>query len=253
VEEEEGESDDYDSLVVDNSGLIIATLHTPPKARYHDGNNDGGTGHEEDQDSYTMPPLDAENTDELIHMSTSLDSLGWKKVFVDLRRHSPSVDIPSIPDISPSLAKLTTKAGSITSFFRNNSSFSKNQNNATEHGNATGTMVAKAANDSSTIVSNGRCEEEKSGVGTDHQQQDQQQCPVQTLREKHIVESKDVMAAFRDPIDKRFSLPIGHNMICAFSRGRLSTYLNKGGRPVMDTLAKELVEDIFTWAPSELQ
>ena len=36
-------------------------------------------------------------------------------------------------------------------------------------------------------------------------------------------------------------------MIVAFSRSKLSTYLNKAGRPVVDALAKALVEDIFAF------
>jgi hypothetical protein len=42
-------------------------------------------------------------------------------------------------------------------------------------------------------------------------------------------------------------LPMGHNMIVAFSRSSIRTYMNKGGRPVVDALAKEVVEDIFSW------
>ena len=34
-------------------------------------------------------------------------------------------------------------------------------------------------------------------------------------------------------------------MICAFSRGRVSSHMNRGGRPVMDALAKELVDEIL--------
>ena len=39
--------------------------------------------------------------------------------------------------------------------------------------------------------------------------------------------------------------PLGHNMIVAFSRSRWSAYMNKAGRPVVDALAKEIVDDIF--------
>jgi hypothetical protein len=34
-------------------------------------------------------------------------------------------------------------------------------------------------------------------------------------------------------------------MMVAFSRSRWSTYMNKAGRPVVDALAQELVDDIF--------
>jgi hypothetical protein len=40
-------------------------------------------------------------------------------------------------------------------------------------------------------------------------------------------------------------------MLVAFSRSRWSKYMNRGGRPVVDSLAKELVEDIFRWTRPE--
>eukprot|EP00536_Pseudo-nitzschia_multiseries_P009456 jgi/Psemu1/258162/estExt_Genewise1Plus.C_2640007 len=50
----------------------------------------------------------------------------------------------------------------------------------------------------------------------------------------------------RDNTNNRLVLrvPVGHNMIVAFSRDRISSFLNKGGRPVVDVLAKELVHEI---------
>ena len=73
---------------------------------------------------------------------------------------------------------------------------------------------------------------------------------------KTMVSSKDIInvvnkSKSRDYSDtddsNRFVLraPFGHNMIVAFSRDRLSTFLNKGGRPLVDALAKDVVHDIF--------
>ena len=73
---------------------------------------------------------------------------------------------------------------------------------------------------------------------------------MQELKQKKVVESRDVAKSIKLDADDpyhRLHLPVGHNMMVAFSRGRLSTFMNKGGRPVVDALAKELVEDIFSW------
>lgn len=77
---------------------------------------------------------------------------------------------------------------------------------------------------------------------------------LQTLQlQNRIVESREVATAVATPTDNRVALPLGHNMIVAFSRSRLSTFMNKGGRPVVDSLAQELVEDIFTWKKANRQ
>lgn len=64
--------------------------------------------------------------------------------------------------------------------------------------------------------------------------------------------SKDIATAVQiiyenNNNDNRVTLrvPVGHNMIVSFSRNRFATFLNKGGRPVVDALAKELVNDIL--------
>jgi hypothetical protein len=74
---------------------------------------------------------------------------------------------------------------------------------------------------------------------------------ITRLRKKgSVVGSKDVAEAVLGPAlldEEFFHWPLGHNMMVAFSRNRLSTYMNKAGRPVVDSLAKELVDDIFDW------
>lgn len=69
--------------------------------------------------------------------------------------------------------------------------------------------------------------------------------------ENRLVESREVALAVSSPEDNRIALPLGHNMIVAFSRNPWSTFMNKGGRPVVDALANELVRDIFTWERTE--
>jgi DNA gyrase/topoisomerase IV subunit A len=55
-------------VVVDEGKLVIARLHTRPI------------------DDLEQSEIEKEHTDELVQMSTALDALGWKKVFVDIIR-----------------------------------------------------------------------------------------------------------------------------------------------------------------------
>ncbi len=73
-------------------------------------------------------------------------------------------------------------------------------------------------------------------------------CPIRTLSSnREAVTSKNLCDAISSGGGGRFSLPFGHNSICAFERGSFSTAFNKGGRPVMDSLAINLIEDISMW------
>ena len=164
--------------VVDNSGLVIATMHTPPNI-----SNPNGEGF----------LFDSECDDDLVQMSNALDSLGWKKVFIDVRKEIPiGVSLPR--NISRKLAPYDAENG-----------FSDDLHK--------------------------KLDDLKAQKGTS-------------------VESREIKEAISSSVplrQSRLSLPLGHNMICAFSRSRISTLMNKGGRPVVDSLAKELVEDIFAW------
>ena len=182
---------DEDRLVVDDSGLVVATLHTPPRDEIAD---------EEDREELH---LNQEDEDELVLMSKSLDSLGWKKVFVDVRKEVPKIGIPKVSQLL--LGRNSNSSGNI------------------ETGSS-------ESDDNITNIDSG----EES---------------LDRLKEKGVVGSKDVAAAVSKPSfgEQEFHWPMGHNMIIAFSRSRLSTYLNKAGRPVVDSLARELVKDIFSW------
>ncbi|CAJ1942270.1 unnamed protein product [Cylindrotheca closterium] len=72
-------------------------------------------------------------------------------------------------------------------------------------------------------------------------------CIHSLKRQRTTLSSRDLASAVAQNNDNRFSWPLGHNMIVAFSRTRMSTLMNRGGRPVVDAVAKELVEDIFAW------
>jgi hypothetical protein len=191
------ETSDDDRLVVDDNGLVIAILHTPVKNK--------NESKEEQQDGTATINGTTNSTCELVQMSTSLDALGWKKVFIDVRKEMPNISLPK------SLRRLNININGITS--------SSSNNNNSNSGD--GEM-----DDSSERLRQ-----------------------IDLLRQRGVVGSRDVAAAVTSPIfDDKLHWPVGHNMMVAFSRSRWSTYMNKGGRPVVDSLAKELVQDIFTWS-----
>ena len=183
---EEQENGDDSCVVVDESGLVIATLHTPP--------------------GQASSCLNEEHEDELVQMSTALDALGWTKRFVDIRREVPRIAIPR--------------------------SFSKGIRKRAN-------LLSKSTGDLQPLGSSSEEDVTES---------------LDDLKLKKVVESRDVAKSVKldanDPYH-RLHLPVGHNMIVAFSRSRFSTFMNKGGRPVVDALAKELVEGIFSWKADE--
>jgi len=159
---------------------------------------------------------DDQSVDELLQMSNALDSLGWKKVFVDVRNEIPiSVNLPrniSLKRLSNS--NVSDKSTSCSDEFNDNTMNSNNSNEV-----------------------------------TGGQQNKKIPPPIRQLKQKRVVESRDVFSAVSLPDDNKLSFPLGHNMIVALSRSRISALINKGGRKVVDALAKELVEDIFSWHP----
>ena len=71
---------------------------------------------------------------------------------------------------------------------------------------------------------------------------------LQILKKRKVVGSGEVAEATRRAPDlNRIAWPLGHNMIVAFARDKKRASFYKGGRPVVDALASELVEFIFAW------
>lgn len=180
-----------DDYIVDENGMVIAALHTPAK---------------EDNGDEVLE----EHSDELHQMSSSLDKLGWKKVFVDVRKEMPSVELPK------SLGERLLRQ--------------KKQNSDADMVNSSGSNHSRDSVNS---------------TASDENSENSQS--LQALKKQKIVGSRDIANAVSTPEDNRVALPLGHNMIVAFSRSRFTTFMNKGGRPVVDALAKELVDDIFSW------
>lgn len=79
-------------------------------------------------------------------------------------------------------------------------------------------------------------------------------CPVKRLSiDRKSVASKELSRAVSSLGGNHISLPFGHNSICAFERGSFATEFNKGGRPVMDSLALSLVHDVSRWGSEEVE
>ena len=159
--------------------LVVATLRTTTN---------------EETDSTIGDP-----SNELHQMSVSLDSIGWKKVFVNLQNEMLSIKLPW-----PAWARWDRLLKSLWG----------------KRSNKCGVLMTR----------NNLC----------------------ALKKHKTVSSRDIMNAVNDANlntdeDNHIILrvPTGHNMIVAFSRSRISTFLNKGGRPLVGSLAKEFVRDIF--------
>lgn len=167
--------DDQGCVVLDDNGLVVAVFHTPCQSDASNGNgskevaSNGGAA--------------VDHADDLAIMSNSLDSLGWKKVFVDLRNEIP---------VGVNLPRLRRGASSYLS--------------------------------------------------------DDEMSPLKNLKTRKVVGSGEVAEATRKAPDlNRIAWPLGHNMIVAFSRDKKRASFYKGGRPVVDALANELIEFIFAW------
>jgi hypothetical protein len=187
----EESSDDSDEPA--QNKLFVASLHT---RRAHTEtlvvktNSGSKVAKRRESNSSSIQDYDDsqnEHKDELHHMSESLDKLGWKKVFIDIRSELPTMELPK--------------------------SFRKRRISLTD--------VDVTADDTNCIHA--------------------------LKKRRKSLPSKDLASAVALPNDNRVSWPLGHNMIVAFSRSRMSTFMNKGGRPVVNAVAKELVEDIFAW------
>jgi len=63
----------------------------------------------------------------------------------------------------------------------------------------------------------------------------------------NILQSKQLISVLSPPREGKLKLPMGHNLIVANSKTKLSHLRYKGGRPVMDHLAADLIDNIFSW------
>mmetsp|Transcript_7458 Transcript_7458/g.18843 ORF Transcript_7458/g.18843 Transcript_7458/m.18843 type:complete len:641 (-) Transcript_7458:141-2063(-) len=201
------EGDDLQKqLVEEHSDLHIATMHTP--AQHHDHLDD---------DVYERASSET-GDNELVHMSRSLDALGWKKVFVDPRKIVPKLSNPIRKSavVSAALARLSYLSNSSSG--SDGESFLDSDNEDSEHQEEDGPVMEAA--------------------------------DISRLKARGVAHSKEIFQALTAPPEANeqpFHWPFGHNMIVAMSRNSVYTYLNKGGRPIVDGIAAQLVDDIVAF------
>lgn len=147
--------------------------------------------------------------DELHAMSKALDSLGWKKIIVDLRPEIPAISLPRVVRKSSIVIESKMRRGTYDGIGSED----------------LGEVGEDLPHNNGTLADS--------------------QVLRASLRRKESIASRDAKEAFGSPRDGSLHLPVGHNMICAFSRGRVSSHMNRGGRPVMDALAKEIVNGML--------
>lgn len=89
--------------------LVIATLRTQSSSSSSCFKNDTYNTEEENKTNSENNDEKVENNDDLLIMSNSLDSLGWKKIFVDLRAEIPiGVKLPLVDGIRKRFHKSET-------------------------------------------------------------------------------------------------------------------------------------------------
>jgi Putative serine esterase (DUF676) len=184
----------------ETSSFFLAAAHTPQRS------------------SRPIQEYDStEEYNEVVAMSNSLDALGWKKVFIDMRQQVPRLAIPT------ALLLKSSNNNSIRSLFCQ----ARSDSNRSDETNTIMSDESECSDSGPLIID-----------------------PVTQLKQRRIVGSREVAAAMKAPVlENVIHWPIGHNMMVAFSRNRVSTFFNRGGRPIVDALAKELVDDIFAWRP----
>jgi len=196
--------------------LIVATLHTPRRERKKANSTVGRTScitensGVRDKYDYDRPT----NTDELLEMSTALDELGWKKVFVDIRSTLPYVPIPRIG-----------KMGGVDRL-----------SYALE-------LDYRTSGELDCCLEEGEKEESDSSPSI-------ARSVLSYKNRRNALQSRDVAIAFSSPDNNILSFPIGHNMMVADSSNIMSEFIYKGGRPIMDKLGSDLVNEILYWNQS---
>jgi len=69
--------------------------------------------------------------------------------------------------------------------------------------------------------------------------------------ENQTISSQELYRAFKNPY-KNLPLPIAHGMITVLSKNSLHESIYRGGRPVVDCLVHDLVQEIYEWEQPEM-
>eukprot|EP00585_Thalassiosira_rotula_P012575 CAMPEP_0196130760 /NCGR_PEP_ID=MMETSP0910-20130528/1027_1 /TAXON_ID=49265 /ORGANISM="Thalassiosira rotula, Strain GSO102" /LENGTH=746 /DNA_ID=CAMNT_0041390129 /DNA_START=43 /DNA_END=2283 /DNA_ORIENTATION=- len=155
-----------------------------------------------------------DDSDELIRMSQSLDSLGWTKVFIDVRDRIP------VPGLTRP-AWLRPVCGSLDDLIRERTGlqFRSLQPPPSSSG---------ADGDDPTTANNGDV------PSIDSSENETSEC---ILTSQELAQSTNA--------GDSFDFPLGHTVMIANSKSEGYTRINSQGRPVMDNLAEEMVNDVL--------
>ena len=162
---------------------------------------------------------------ELLRMSQSLDSLGWTKVFIDVRDRIPV----------PRLAKptwLRPKCGSLDDLIRERAELTfSSLEEKTDNIDAcrTGAEVEAPANGLPKI----NTAETTRTTST----------PAAMDKESCILTSQELTSSLKG--QSTLDFPLGHTVMVANSKNEQYSKLNSKGRPVMDKLAQDIVRFVL--------
>lgn len=163
-------------------------------------------------------------------MSNKLDSLGWTKVFIDSRKMNP---IKTYPKVWKSFKSRSTW-----------SDFMETQSQSTQESwksNYTHTGTEKMA---PVIVMNGRFPRSEKSGGESISSFSRSEDDTSSIDNKRI-ESKDLFKYMTK--NERIQVPVGHSMLIANSKDSCCEKLNFNGRPIVDYIVKNLVDDVNTF------
>jgi len=203
------------------------------------------------------PKSSPSEIDELHEMSVSLDRLGWKKVFLDMRKELPSMEIPEsaarvIRKRQKQLQQMRQKQGVQSSDDDDNDVVVAVADADADDANCNGggkdfddSVHNNISNDGGSGDNDGIIDDVATTTHKEDNKKFTNDDELDALRERGMARSKDLATVISLHNDNRLYFPAGHNMMVAFSRSKLSSFLHKGGRPVVDALARELVRDIF--------
>ncbi|KAL3808490.1 hypothetical protein ACHAXA_009815 [Cyclostephanos tholiformis] len=144
--------------------------------------------------------------DELLLMSQSLDALGWTKVFIDVRDYLPVTGM-STP------TWLRSSSGTLDNLIRERM----------------GLNLRSLAVSGDNIM----CDNDSGGGGAD----------TTNNRVGCILTSQELARSTN--VSDSMDLPLGHAVMVANSKNERYSQLNSAGRPVMDKLAKDIIDDIL--------
>eukprot|EP00581_Thalassiosira_minuscula_P018296 CAMPEP_0183719668 /NCGR_PEP_ID=MMETSP0737-20130205/12502_1 /TAXON_ID=385413 /ORGANISM="Thalassiosira miniscula, Strain CCMP1093" /LENGTH=708 /DNA_ID=CAMNT_0025949399 /DNA_START=368 /DNA_END=2494 /DNA_ORIENTATION=+ len=170
--------------------------------------------------------------DELIQMSQSLDALGWTKVFIDVRDRIPV----------PGLAKpswLRPPCGSLDDLIRDRTGLQFSSCPPSSNGKA-------KKDDGGDDCSVGKDDADATTTTTTTTQSSTTPtiCTVATTPEEQCILTSQELALSTHAGDS-INFPLGHTVMVANSKSERYSQLNSKGRPVMDKLAEDMVDDVL--------